>query len=93
MTATTTARATGMAEIVVEKKIITNIANHASVWTPRNKCAPKNADRLLLFKMVFATTTTTIAVVIGTKVIVAATLAKRIRTSSAKNASAWIPAM
>jgi len=91
MITTTTARAIGMAEIAVGKKWYTNIARFASVWTPPNKRALPNVDHRLGRTMASATTTITIVGVDGTKVIVAATLAKRIRESSAKSASVWIP--
>merc|ERR1712037_887199 len=91
MITTITARAIGMAEIAVGKKMYINIARLASVWTPPNKRAHKNADHRLGRTMVSATTTTTIVGVDGTKVIVAATLANRIRKSTAKSASVWIP--
>merc|ERR1719237_1148814 len=91
MITTITARAIGMAEIAVGKKWYINIARLASVWTPPNKRAHKNADHRLGRTMVSATTTTTIVGVDGTKVIVAATLANRIRKSTAKSASVWIP--
>jgi len=90
MTTTITARAIGMAGIAVGRKWYTNIARLASVWTPRNKRAQKNADRLLGFKMVSVTTITTIVAAVGTKVIAVATLAIKIRKSSARNASVWI---
>merc|ERR1712139_453345 len=68
-----------------------NIARLASVWTPPNKRAPPNVDHRVGRTMASAMTTITIVGVDGTKVIVAATLAKRIRKSSAKSASVWIP--
>merc|ERR1712048_108399 len=87
---TTTARAIGMAETAVARKTATNIAKSASVWIPKIKSAADSVDPPAGPTMASATTTTTTVVVAGIKGTAAAFPGKRISSSSAMIASAWI---
>jgi len=89
-TKTITVHATGMVGTAAVKKMSTSIAKNANAWTLINKNAMQSAAHQVGPTTVSATTTTTTAVVGGTKVTAAATLAKHLSASSAKNASVWI---
>merc|ERR1711881_230371 len=87
----TTAHATGMVATAVMHRATSNFAASAPAWIPRNKSATQSADRRTGLATECATMKTTTAVVDGIKVIAVAIPRIRIKRSSTRNASVWIP--